>query len=35
MGGISRDAAEDSVEDCGFDSLMLSFRDDAIRIDCL
>ena len=34
MGGISRDAAEGSVEDCGSDSLMLSFRDDAIKIDC-
>lgn len=35
IGGISRDAAEDSTEDGGSESLTLSFRDEAIKIDCL
>lgn len=35
MGGISPDAPEDLAEDGCSESLMLSFRDDANKIDCL
>ena len=35
MGGISRDAADGLVEAGGSDSLVLPFRDDAIKIDYL